>query len=79
MSLDAFAGAISGERVKLDGDISSVLHITIPLKQEKTMMEDWLATETLEKTVSSIIDFGYTNSLEMAASIVAAKHPSDRL
>lgn len=73
--LDAWAGALVGQRVRLEGNIAEGLSITVPMEDKRVHLEDWMITESLEKNVLSVLDFGYTGSLETAAQIVAAKHP----
>lgn len=79
MTAQSLSGSVGGSKVVLKGDIASGLNISIPLSNNKTKMDDWFLKETLEKSVSSTVDFSYTNTLESAARIVAAKHAEDLL
>jgi hypothetical protein len=71
-------GGLSAEAVNIDGDILKGMHISA-VAGPAVDLEDVVGEAKIEEAVMDALDYNYTNALDRASQIVAARHPEDEL
>ncbi len=78
-ALEVQMGILNGAEISITGDVSSVAHIEVPLEEDSVFLNEESISQSVEKTVLSTLEFGYTNAIQDASQIVQSRHPEDSI
>ena len=81
-AIDTQMGILNGDEASITGDTGAegiIAHIEISLNEDNVFLNEESLSQSVEKTVLSTLEFGYTNAIQDASQIVQSRHPEDSI